>query len=163
LPSRPRRLEPPLLRPNTRPPKEALGADRPLDRVSARELGHATNEAWGTSAPATWNRHVATLRSFAGCCRRRGWLEGAIADGLERRREPVDRTGAIPYGQLDRLCRRDDLAVREKEEIVTERTPEGPRVPADQVARPANVIRRSTTWRVVSGHRRAPSDPGAAD
>ena len=33
---------------------------------------------------------------------------------LERRREPVDRTKTIPYAQLDRLWRRDDVAVREK-------------------------------------------------
>jgi len=38
----------------------------------------------------------------------------ALADGLERRREPADRTKAIPYAKLDRLWRRDDVAVREK-------------------------------------------------
>jgi integrase len=36
------------------------------------------------------------------------------AGGLERRREPADRTKAIPYVQLDRLWRRNDIAVREK-------------------------------------------------
>jgi integrase len=94
--------------------REALGADRPLDRLGARELERAAREAWGALAPATWNRHVATLRSFSSYCRRRGWLQGAIADGLERRREPVDRTKAIPYAQLERLWHRDDVAVREK-------------------------------------------------
>lgn len=68
----------------------------------------------GQAAPATWNRHVATLRSFSGFCQRRGWFDGPIADGLERRREPADRTKAIPSIQLERLCRRDDVAVREK-------------------------------------------------
>jgi integrase len=91
-----------------------VGADRPLERLGARELERAVTEAWGTLAPATWNRHVATLRSFTGYCRRRRWLDAAVADGLERRREPVDRTKAIPYAQLDRLWRRDDIAVREK-------------------------------------------------
>jgi integrase/recombinase XerD len=57
---------------------------------------------------------VATLRSFSAFCGRRGWLQGSVADGLERRREPADRTKAIPYAQLDRLWRRDDVAVREK-------------------------------------------------
>ncbi len=94
--------------------RAALGSDRPLDRVGARELERAALEAWGATAPATWNRHVATLRSFDGFCRRRGWLQEAIAGGLERRREPADRTKAIPYPQLDRLWRRDDVAVREK-------------------------------------------------
>jgi integrase len=68
----------------------------------------------GQTAPATWNRHVATRRSFSDFCLRRGWIDAPIADGLEHRREPVDRTKAIPYAQLDRLWRRDDVAVREK-------------------------------------------------
>lgn len=90
------------------------GGDRPLDRIGARELERAALEAWGATAPAMWNRHVATLRSFDGFCRRRGWLQEAIAGGLERRREPVDRTRSIPYVQRDRLWRRDDVAAREK-------------------------------------------------
>jgi integrase len=94
--------------------QQALGAERPLDRLSARELEQTARELWGAVAPATWNRHVATLRSFSGFCQRRGWLQGPIADELERRREPVDRTKAIPYAQLDRLWRRDAIAVREK-------------------------------------------------
>jgi integrase len=47
-------------------------------------------------------------------CLRRGRIDAPIADGLERRREPIDRAKAIPYAQLDRLWRRDDVAVREK-------------------------------------------------
>ena len=93
--------------------QQALGVERPVDRLGARELERAAREAWGQTAPATWNRHVATLRSFSGFCIRRGWIDALIADGLERRREPVDRTKAIPYAQLDRLWRRDDVAVRE--------------------------------------------------
>lgn len=94
--------------------RDALGADRPLDRLGARELEHAALDAWGALAPATWNRHVATLRSFSAFCARRGWVTVALADDLERRREPADRTRAVPYAQLDRLWRRDDVAVREK-------------------------------------------------
>jgi hypothetical protein len=90
--------------------RDALGADRPLARVGARELERAAGEAWGALAPATWNRHVATLRSFTGYCGRRGWLDAPLADGLQRRREPADRTRAIPYAQLERLWRRDDVA-----------------------------------------------------
>ena len=70
--------------------------------------------AWGACAPATWNRHVATARSFVAFCRRRGWLADDLAVGVDRRREPADRTRAIPYAQLERLWRRSDVAVREK-------------------------------------------------
>ncbi|MQA74749.1 MAG: tyrosine-type recombinase/integrase [Solirubrobacterales bacterium] len=94
--------------------RDAVGADRPLKQLGARELERAAREAWGALAPATWNRHVATLRSFSSFCSRRGWLDGAMADGLQRRRAPADRTKAIPDDLLERLWRRDDVAVREK-------------------------------------------------
>ena len=70
--------------------------------------------AWGACAPATWNRHVATARSFVAFCHRRGWLVADVAVGVDRRREPADRTRAIAYAQLARLWRRSDVAVREK-------------------------------------------------
>jgi hypothetical protein len=85
--------------------RDAVGADRPLERLGARELERAERGAWGALAPATWNRHVATLRSFSSFCCRRGWLDEAVADGLERRREPVDRTKAIPIATSSRLLR----------------------------------------------------------
>ena len=33
---------------------------------------------------------------------------------VDRRREPADRTRAVPYAQLERLWRREDVAAREK-------------------------------------------------
>jgi integrase len=57
---------------------------------------------------------VATVRSFSAFCVHRGWVREPFADVLERRREPADRTKAIPYAQLERLWRRDNVAVREK-------------------------------------------------
>jgi integrase len=93
--------------------RDAVGADRLLERLGARGSSGRRWRRWGL-APATWNRHVATLRSFSRFCCRHGWLPEAIADGLERRREPADRTKAIPYARLERLWRRDDVAVREK-------------------------------------------------
>lgn len=65
-------------------------------------------------APTTWNRHVATVRSFAAWCERHGLSTEPFAEALDRRREPADRTKAIPYAKLDRLWRREDVAVREK-------------------------------------------------
>jgi integrase/recombinase XerD len=74
----------------------------------------AVTAAWGERAPATWNRQVATVRSFVGFCRRRRWLEDDLAADLERRPEPADRTKAIPLPELERLWRGDTIRVRDK-------------------------------------------------
>lgn len=91
-----------------------LGRDRPLVGVSAGDIEAAVLREWGGLAPATWNRHVATVRSFVAFCRRRGWLAVSVAGGLDRRREPADRTRSISYAALERLWRRDDVPLREK-------------------------------------------------
>lgn len=91
-----------------------LGAGLELRNVDADELGAAVDRAWGRCAPATWNRHVATTRSFVAFSRRLGWLPAGLQVRVERRREPADRTRAIPYAQIDRLWRRENIAVREK-------------------------------------------------
>lgn len=77
-------------------------------------LDRLVTECWGACAPATWNRHVATLRSFTAHGQRRGWLSVDPAAVLERRREPDDRTKAIAESSLERLFRRSDVGVREK-------------------------------------------------
>ncbi len=91
-----------------------LGADRPLAALKVDQVTAAVAAAWGGRAPATWNRHVATVRSFLGFCRRRRWLIDDLTVELQRRSEPADRTKAIPLPELERLWRRDDLGVREK-------------------------------------------------
>lgn len=48
--------------------------DRPLSALTAEAVTLAVTTAWGARVPATWNRHVATVRSFLGFCRRRQWL-----------------------------------------------------------------------------------------
>jgi hypothetical protein len=45
-------------------------------------------------------------------CRRHGWLAEDAAGGFDRRREPADRTRAIPRAELERLWRREDASVR---------------------------------------------------
>jgi integrase len=54
------------------------------------------------------------LRSFTAFARRRGWLTADPAGVLERRTEPADRTKAIAAASLERLFRREDVAIREK-------------------------------------------------
>jgi integrase len=91
-----------------------LGAEHPLEDLTVEAVTVAVSTAWGRCAPATWNRHVATLRSFVAYCRRRRWLTRDLAGDLERRPEPADHTRAIPLAKLERLWKRDDVAVREK-------------------------------------------------
>lgn len=91
-----------------------LGDDQLVGELDADRLSAVLTQAWEACAPATWNRHVATTRSFVAFCHRRAWLAANVAVDVERRRQPADRTRAIPYTQLERLWRRDDVAVREK-------------------------------------------------
>jgi len=56
-----------------------LGGDRPLSALTVEAVTLAVAAAWGGRAPATWNRHVATVRSFLGFCRRRRWLGEDLA------------------------------------------------------------------------------------
>ncbi|MGO9791504.1 MAG: Uma2 family endonuclease [Solirubrobacteraceae bacterium] len=72
--------------------RRELGPERPLQSVSGRELDQAVVGTWGACAPATWNRHLATLRSFSTFCARQGWVSEPLVDVLARRREPADRT-----------------------------------------------------------------------
>jgi integrase len=97
----------------TRPVHE-LGGDRPLSLLTMEVVTVAVTTAWGGRAPATWNRHVATARSFIGFCRRRRWLVDDLTVDLERQPESADRTKAIPLPELERLWRRDNIGVREK-------------------------------------------------
>jgi len=57
----------------------ASGTGRAVATLDADALDGAVQAAWGACAPATWNRHVATARSFVAFCRRRGWLAADIA------------------------------------------------------------------------------------
>jgi integrase len=91
-----------------------LGADRSLATLTADQVCAVVTGAWAGRAPATWNRHVATVRSFLGFCRRRRWLVDDLTVDLERRPEPADQTKAIPLAELEQLWRRDDVGVREK-------------------------------------------------
>jgi len=92
----------------------AAYGDRPIDGLDGPAIAELTADSWGTLAPATWNRHVATLRSFTAFCRRTGWLQVDLCAGLERRPEKIDRTKAVADISLQRLFRREDVPIREK-------------------------------------------------
>lgn len=69
---------------------------------SAEQIEAVLRLRWGTAAPATWNRHVATVRSFLSYSERHRLLP-AIDVRSERRREPEDRTRALPSAELERI------------------------------------------------------------
>lgn len=92
----------------------ALHGGLGVSALDGATLEAFTTAAWDGCAPATWNRHIAAIRSFTTFARRNGWLAEDPAVVLERRKEPQDRTKAIPAAALERLFRRDDVAVREK-------------------------------------------------
>jgi hypothetical protein len=76
-----------------------LGDDPLLASLAGDQVSAAVTAAWAQRAPATWNRHVATVRSFIGYCRRRRWLVDDLTVDLERRPEPADRTNTIPLSE----------------------------------------------------------------
>jgi hypothetical protein len=67
-----------------------LGNDR-LSTLPVAAVTVAVTTAWGGRAPATWNRHVASVGSIVGFCRRRRWLTENLTTDLERRPEPAAR------------------------------------------------------------------------
>ncbi|MGI8411557.1 MAG: tyrosine-type recombinase/integrase [Solirubrobacteraceae bacterium] len=69
---------------------------------SAEQIEAALTLRWGTAAPATWNRHVATVRSFLAYSERHRLLP-VIDVRLDRRREHEDRTRSIAKPELERI------------------------------------------------------------
>src|SRR6266704_6700030 len=66
-----------------------LGRDTHLAAVTDEELASAADELWGHLAARTWNRHVATVRSFISWCRRHGWPAGDLELTADRRAVPA--------------------------------------------------------------------------
>src|SRR5216683_739387 len=91
-----------------------LGRDRPLASVTDEELAAAASQLWGALAPRTWNRHLATVRSFLSWCRRHGWPAADLELRADRRAAPDDDTRAIPLPELERLWARADVPLRER-------------------------------------------------
>lgn len=92
------------------PPRALAGERWPTQA----DLEDAALALWGALAPSSFNRNLAAVRSFLGWARRHGYLEAPLEVSLERQRERADRTRAIPLPQLERLWRREDVALREK-------------------------------------------------
>jgi site-specific recombinase XerD len=90
----------------------SLGPATAVGELSGSMLADWFRGRYAATAPATWNRELATLRAAVGWWRRRGWLAGDPTSDLERRRDQVDRTRALTRGQLNGLFARGDLSLR---------------------------------------------------
>jgi RNA polymerase sigma factor (sigma-70 family) len=87
----------------------ALGEQLPLDSATPDRVARAFETAWALAAAKTWNRHRSAVRSFS------AWAGLAdLAAELDRRAETAPRPAAIARSQLDALCGRADLALRER-------------------------------------------------
>lgn len=82
--------------------------------LTGAAIGGVLVQRWRDAAPATWNRNLATVRSFARYCQCNGLLDidGDIV--LDRRAEKHDQTRSIPLATLERLWERRDIALRER-------------------------------------------------
>lgn len=77
-------------------------------------MASAAGELWGHLAARTWNRHVATVRSFISWCRRHGWPAGDLELSADRRAVLADDSKAIPRPELERLWSKKDIPLRER-------------------------------------------------
>lgn len=87
---------------------------RRLKDLTPEALGAALSASYPSAAPNSWNRHLATLRSFCAFCERHEWLPAGMTRLLERRRTPVDHTRALSRADLDLLWARKDVPVRDR-------------------------------------------------
>ncbi len=91
-----------------------LGTDRPVDAPTAPEIENAVRREWDRVGPATWNRHLAALRSFLGYCRHRGWRSDNELGGLSRRQEPPPRPSVLDAREIEGISDRTRVALRER-------------------------------------------------
>jgi site-specific recombinase XerD len=82
--------------------------------VTGAGLAGLVAQRWHHASPATWNRHVATVRSFARYCERTQILEIDGDVELARRAEKHDHTRSIALASLERLWERRDIDLRER-------------------------------------------------
>jgi site-specific recombinase XerD len=74
----------------------------------------AVMSRWDDRAPATWNKHLAALRSFAAYAIRQEWITADPARHLERRKITQRGDKAIPLARLETLFTDDRHALRER-------------------------------------------------
>lgn len=98
---------------------ETVGTELPITMITGDMLRNHLDQRYAEVTPATFNRQVATLRSFFAWAGRQRLVAEDPTEALERRKErrtarqaTTDR--AIPFGELEALWGRKDLGLREK-------------------------------------------------
>lgn len=91
----------------------------PLAEITTDDITRHLDRRYGHSAPATFNRHRATIGSLFAFAQRRQWVDTNPVDAVERRNErptkgQVERRRAVPYDELADLWNRSDIPVRER-------------------------------------------------
>lgn len=92
----------------------AGGAGAPVDAAFTPQAAAAAMERWDARSAATWNKHLAALRSFAAYCARQEWLAADPTRLLERRKNPPRGDKAIPAARLEALLADEANALRER-------------------------------------------------
>lgn len=90
------------------------GPDVPVAVAFTPQTAAAAMARWERAAPATWNKHLAALRSFAAYCARRQALEEDPTRLLERRKELRRGDKAVPHTRLEELFADPAVGLREK-------------------------------------------------
>lgn len=97
---------------------EAVGTRiGPLTRlatVTQMDVVRAAMDAYPSVSPNTWNRVVATVRSFGAYAGRSGWTDVNFGGALERRRAPEDRSRALAHSEVERLLALRSAGVRDR-------------------------------------------------
>lgn len=88
--------------------------DPAVEQVTPESLGTALLSCYPEASAATWNRHVATIRSFWAFVMRQGWADRDVTAALERRRVHVDHDRALSRETIERLVSRRDVPVRDR-------------------------------------------------
>jgi len=97
----------------------SIGADRVLTTITTEDLRGHLDSCYRGASPATFNRNVATLKSFFGWAKSRRLISEDPTSGLERRKDRRTRRQAsvqraIDYTDLEQFWARRDVSLRLK-------------------------------------------------
>ena len=92
----------------------AAAGDTALVAEAGPQAYAAVMSRWDDRAPATWNKHLAALRSFAAYAIRQEWITADPARHLERRKVTQRGDKAIPLARLEALFTDGRHALRER-------------------------------------------------